>query len=230
MRLLATADGHEDFWPAYTDILMVTCLVMVLLAATFALLRQDDRVAEELKRRKQSFSERFDAHMAEARRKGHVTLASPAGERQVISFSDTLLFRKGDAALTQPIGVTTLARLAGLLGPMLRAQSHFHTVQVNGHTDPDPIETTQYPSNWHLSSARATSVVYYLTQWCGVMPERLSATGFAHYSPFAPNGAKLVDKARMRRIEVVLLYPQDWIAKSLEAAKSSRLVPVPRAR
>ena len=116
MRLLATADGHEDFWPAYSDILMVTCLVMVLLAATFALLRQDDRVAEELRRRKQAFVERFDAHMAEARRRGHVTLASPVGERQVISFSDTLLFRQGDAELTQPLGLATLARLAQRCG------------------------------------------------------------------------------------------------------------------
>lgn len=221
MRILAQADGHEDFWPAYTDILMITCLVLILLAATFALSRQDDRIKQELERRKTSFEQSFKAAMAPEIRKGLVRLASPPGERQTISFSEQLLFEAGDATLKKWQGRASLKKVADLCKPYVKNGQLFQRIQVNGHTDPDPIKTSNYPSNWHLSSARATSVLYYFVK-AGLPPAGLTATGFAQYHPFEPDGRRIIEKPRMRRIEVVLLYPSDWLGEQLRLASERR--------
>ncbi len=60
-------------------------------------------------------------------------------------------------------------------------------VEVSGHTDPREISTSEYPSNWELSFARAEVVVKYLIDKFGVSPERLSARGYADTQPIAPN-------------------------------------------
>lgn len=223
MRVLAQTDGHEDFWPAYTDILMITCLVLILLAATFALSRQDDRVKQELERRKVAFEEAFNAALAPQIKRGWVRLASPPGERQTISFSDQLLFDKGDAELRKKEGRESLVKVAMVFHQKMAANGLFQRVQVNGHTDPDPIKTPRFASNWHLSSARATSVVYFLVS-AGIPPTRLSATGYGEFNPFTPDATPIRDKARMRRIELVLLYPMDWIAQQLLDATAARPV------
>jgi chemotaxis protein MotB len=223
MRILAQTDGHEDFWPAYTDILMITSLVLVLLAATFALTRQDDRIKQELEKRKVAFEERFNMAMAPEIAKGLVALASPPGERQTISFSDQLLFEAGDAELKRQAGKASLSKLVSLIQHPLKENTLFQRIQVDGHTDPDPIKTSQYPSNWHLSGARATSVLYFFVK-AGLPPERMTATGHAQYHPFDPEGKRISEKSRMRRIEIVLLYPADWIGQQLQRQAEKRTV------
>ena len=74
--------------------------------------------------------------------------------------------------------------------------------QVAGHTDSDRIRTRRFPSNWELSTARAVNVAKYMQQM-GMKPERLSAAGYAQYSPVAPNDSP-ENKALNRRIEIVL--------------------------
>jgi chemotaxis protein MotB len=61
-----------------------------------------------------------------------------------------------------------------------------YNVDVEGHTDDIPINTPRFPSNWELSSARATTVVRFLIDK-GIEPERLKATGFAETRPKAEN-------------------------------------------
>jgi chemotaxis protein MotB len=59
-----------------------------------------------------------------------------------------------------------------------------YTIRVEGHTDSQPINTERYPSNWELSSARATSVVRFLeTQ--GINPSKMEAIGFGSSRPIA---------------------------------------------
>jgi outer membrane protein OmpA-like peptidoglycan-associated protein len=60
-------------------------------------------------------------------------------------------------------------------------------VEVGGHTDPREIKTSQYPSNWELSFARAEVVVKYLIDRFKINPARLSARGYADTQPIAPN-------------------------------------------
>lgn len=216
MRGRIRVEATEDFWPAYTDILMVTALILILLVVTFVISRQDDSVPRELERRKQEFAESFHRQLAAEERAKSVFLYSPPGERQTISFSDKLLFDLGDARLTRPDGQAVLGKVAGLL----KAKSGlYQSVHVNGHTDEDPIATPAYPSNWHLSSARATSVVYFFVGK-GLQPSGFSATGYAEYRPIDPNGKSIKDKPRKRRIEIELVYPMDWISTQLSKTGS----------
>ena len=75
-------------------------------------------------------------------------------------------------------------------------------LQVEGHTDIRPIATEEFPSNWHLSTARAQSIVDYLIER-GVPPQRLSPAGFGEYHPVT-EGTDPESLQRNRRIELRL--------------------------
>jgi chemotaxis protein MotB len=77
-------------------------------------------------------------------------------------------------------------------------------IRVEGHTDDRPIHTEIFPSNWELSSARATSVVRYITDNHGISPDRISALGYGEYRPVRPNNS-VENRARNRRVDVVVL-------------------------
>jgi len=75
-------------------------------------------------------------------------------------------------------------------------------LRVDGHTDTRPIATSQYPSNWELSSARAQSVVRFLIDQ-GIPPNRLAAAGFGEYQPIDPGTTEDAYR-KNRRIELKL--------------------------
>ena len=75
-------------------------------------------------------------------------------------------------------------------------------IQVEGHTDKNPINTAQFPSNWELSSARANEVLKLLLE-IGFEPRRLSAAGYAEFYPIA-EGETIIDFQQNRRIELRL--------------------------
>jgi chemotaxis protein MotB len=74
---------------------------------------------------------------------------------------------------------------------------------VEGHTDSIPISTEKFPSNWELSTARASSIVRYFIAK-GINPERLKASGYADTKPIASNAAPK-GRAQNRRVEIVIL-------------------------
>jgi chemotaxis protein MotB len=110
--------------------------------------------------------------------------------------TDKLLFASGSATV-QPGGRDLLATVGGLL----RAENQ-HQIRVRGFTDPVPIHTAAFPSNWELSAGRAASVVRAFTQ-AGVAPQRLEAVGRASLDPLTSN-ATAAGRARNRRVEVLL--------------------------
>ena len=110
--------------------------------------------------------------------------------------TDHLLFESGQARV-QPAGMALLDRLA----PLLRKQSS-RAVDIEGHTDSMPIHGSVYPSNWELSTARASAVVRALIAM-GLAPARLTATGRAYLDPSATNATEQ-GRARNRRVEIVL--------------------------
>ena len=80
-------------------------------------------------------------------------------------------------------------------------------INVEGYTDNVPIGPelkSRFPSNWELSTARATNVVRFLESK-GVNPNLLSATGFGDTRPVASNDTR-EGRAKNRRIEIVLVY------------------------
>jgi chemotaxis protein MotB len=75
-------------------------------------------------------------------------------------------------------------------------------LRIDGHTDQLPISTLRFPSNWELSTARAVSVVRYLTEQ-GIAPKRMTAAGFGEFHPVDPNQSEAAYQ-RNRRIELKL--------------------------
>jgi chemotaxis protein MotB len=110
--------------------------------------------------------------------------------------TDKVLFASGQANL-ESAGLPLLGEIANLLNVDRR-----HPIDVEGHTDNVPISSAQYPSNWELSTARATTVVRYLISQ-GVERGRLSASGYADLHPIASN-AIASGRQQNRRVEIVL--------------------------
>ncbi len=120
----------------------------------------------------------------------------------VITMSDLLLFETGGTRLA-PKGMDILEKVASVLSRLA------YRVKIKGHTDSSPMSSSQFPSNWELSSARASTVVRLLIA-NGVSPKYISAEGYAHYHPVATNDTPQ-GRARNRRVEIV--YERDSIAR-----------------
>ena len=79
---------------------------------------------------------------------------------------------------------------------------------IEGHTDDLPISGGPFPSNWELSTARATTVLRYLVDAHHLPPNRLSAAGYADQRPLVPNDSP-AHRSANRRVEVVVLSNLD---------------------
>ena len=103
------------------------------------------------------------------------------GDRFV--FQSEVFFDAGQAVL-KPEGRGELDKLAAILVDLAREMPPDipWILRVDGHTDNRPIRSPQFPSNWHLSSARAIAVVEYLVTR-GLPSDRIAATGFGEYQP-----------------------------------------------
>jgi chemotaxis protein MotB len=123
------------------------------------------------------------------------------GDRFV--FQSEVLFETGSAELGAE-GQIQMARLARTLLDISRnIPTELNWVlRVDGHTDNRPIRTTQFPSNWELSSARAISVVKFLIGQ-GLPPNRVAATGFGEFQPIDTDDDEIAYR-RNRRIELKL--------------------------
>jgi len=110
--------------------------------------------------------------------------------------TDDLLFASGQATL-EPQASGLLSEIAQLLNV-----DTTHPISVEGNTDNVPIHSALYPSNWELSTARASTVVRFLITH-GVGASRLTAVGNAEQHPFDSN-ATAAGRARNRRVEIVL--------------------------
>lgn len=115
----------------------------------------------------------------------------------VISMSGNALFDSGRADLKAD-GVVLLDALA----PRLRDMPN--EVRIEGHTDAVPISTPLFPSNWELSSARATTVARRLIEFGGIKANRLIAAGYGDSRPAASNDTR-EGRARNRRVDVVII-------------------------
>lgn len=144
----------------------------------------------------EALKRRLDAY---AREHGFATQVQTVIDRRglvVRVLTDQLLFDSGQATL-KPQGLPLLNEVANLLNV-----DQQHPISVEGNTDTQPIATGQFPSNWELSTVRATTVVRYLISR-GVNENRLAATGYAYLHPIASN-ATPSGRARNRRVEIVL--------------------------
>lgn len=120
-------------------------------------------------------------------------------DRFIITLPGEELFASGDDRLKAGV-LPALRRIADLV----KRKGLF--VEIEGHTDDQPIRTSRFPSNWSLSIARATSVLRLFAD-AGVDPGRLSASGRGEFLPTASNDT-LEGRAQNRRV-VLIISEQD---------------------
>lgn len=111
--------------------------------------------------------------------------------------SDDVLFEPGSASLRAD-APAVLDAVAGGLSALP------NMVAVEGHTDSVPIATATYPSNWELSTDRASTVLRYLVDRWGLPPSRLVAGGYADQRPVGPNETA-AGRALNRRVDIAVL-------------------------
>ena len=86
-------------------------------------------------------------------------------------------------------------------------RSHNNEIRIEGNTDTDPIATSSFPTNWELSTARATGVTRYLVEHDRFDPRLISAAGYGQYQPRFPNDTE-AHKQLNRRVDLVILNGQ----------------------
>jgi chemotaxis protein MotB len=114
----------------------------------------------------------------------------------ILRIDSVILFDLGKADI-KPSGKETLLKL-GILFNELDSE-----ILVQGHTDNLPIDTYLFPTNWELSTRRATNVVRFLIDNCSLEPSYLTATGNAEFKPIKPNNTP-ENRQKNRRIDIVI--------------------------
>jgi chemotaxis protein MotB len=115
----------------------------------------------------------------------------------VISLREAGFFSSGSAT-PKPESLPVLRQIAASLGHTL------YDLRIEGHTDNIPIHTTEFDSNWELSSARATRIARFFIDLNTISPERISAAGYAEFHPVAGNDTA-DGRAENRRVDLVVL-------------------------
>jgi chemotaxis protein MotB len=162
--------------------------------------RRNARMAEQVRKQNeqmQNLVNNLNQAMSALVKNGQVSV-SQSNRGVVLDINASALFEPGEASL-QKSAEHTLASVAQLL------EQDKQAIEVEGHTDDVPIFTPQFPSNWELSAARASSVVRLFIEQ-GVAAERLIAVGRASYLPIASNDTA-EGRARNRRVTVTILAP-----------------------
>jgi len=115
----------------------------------------------------------------------------------LIRLNNTVLFDKGSDIIKNK-ALDILYKIAVIL------KNEPNSIRIEGHTDNLPIKTNKFPSNWELSTARATNIIKYLVETCQFNPSRLSASGYGEYMPISENETEN-GRAENRRIDIVVL-------------------------
>lgn len=118
-----------------------------------------------------------------------------------VTFVDKILFDSGSVTIKQ-IGQEVLLRLADSF-----RDNEAQNIVIEGHTDDVQIGSVlqeRFPTNWELSTARATAVVRFFQEKGDIEPERLTASGFSFYRPVDSNETE-EGRKQNRRIEIILV-------------------------
>jgi len=113
-----------------------------------------------------------------------------------LEMNSELLFLSGEAELSRK-AIPVLKKVAEVV------RNIPNVINVEGHTDNVPIDTVEFPSNWDLSSARATAVVREF-EMSRISPQRLSAVGYGEFHPIADNNS-VEGRFKNRRVVLVLM-------------------------
>lgn len=115
----------------------------------------------------------------------------------IVRMNNSIIFDEGSAVIKKD-ATNTLNEIINVISQI------DNKVLVEGHTDSTPINTKAFPSNWELSTARATNIIGYIIRTGKISPQRLSAAGYGEYMPISDNtssGGRLLN----RRVDIIIL-------------------------
>lgn len=117
-------------------------------------------------------------------------------ESLVLRFDSVVLFDLGKADIL-PSGKQVLMKLGDILKEL------DNEIVIEGHTDNLPINTVLFPTNWELSTKRATNVVIFFVENSGLDPVKLTASGRGEFKPIKPNDTE-ENRSKNRRIDIII--------------------------
>ncbi len=130
------------------------------------------------------------------------------GQNVVVSLQAKILFDLGEYQL-KPGARKTLRKIAKVI-----EKYSDRRIMVQGHADTIPVlPGSRFPSNWHLSAARSVSVVQFLTQEYGILPDRFIVAGLGDHHPIKPNTTPTA-RRKNRRVEIVF-FPKKIKKKTI---------------
>ncbi len=152
--------------------------------------QEEDKRLEEIKKN-------IQASLTQAGLNEAVKFTKDSRGLTISIVTDQVLFDRGQATIRPEAH-----NILDALGPPLANTPN--DISIEGFTDNTPIATSQFPSNWELSTARATSVLRYMVEKEGVSPARVGATGYGAERESVPNDSD-AHRAQNRRVEIVVL-------------------------
>jgi len=150
------------------------------------------RVKDDLERIHRDLEQRLSNQVAT-----HTVSIKMGRDGLVISLREAGFFNSG-SAIPKPETLRTLRQIAASL-----SQTPYD-LRIEGHTDNIPIHTAEFDSNWELSSARATRIARIILDLKTIIPERISAAGYAEFHPVASNDTS-AGRSENRRVDLVVM-------------------------
>ncbi|MCX7941192.1 MAG: OmpA family protein [Endomicrobia bacterium] len=194
---------------SYSDLVTQLLTFFIMLFALSAAATED-----QLKKIKK----KIDDYVAQNQLERFVSTKITQKEGLVVSFSEKYMFDSGKADIYLE-AKQVIRDIAALL------TDEPNRISIEGHTDNTPINTPEFPSNWELSTKRATNVLKYLLEELKFDPKRLTAAGFGEWHPVAPNDTP-ENKAKNRRVDLIVRRldideMREWRKKLAESLKKS---------
>jgi chemotaxis protein MotB len=194
---------------SYSDLVTQLLTFFIMLFALSSAATED-----QLKKIK----EKIDNYVKQNQLEKFVSTKITQKEGLVITFSEKYMFDSGKAEI-YPEAKEVIKNIASLL------IDEPNRISIEGHTDNTPINTPEFPSNWELSTKRATNVLKYLLEELKFDPRRLTAAGFGEWHPVAPNDTP-ENKAKNRRVDLIVRRLEidemrEWRKKLTESLKKS---------
>ena len=165
--------------------------------------RQRDTALAEKEKAISGFKSTYDNLVKELKKEieaGQIAITQ-LKDKLSLTMVEKVLFDSGSADIKKE-GKKVLDRIGGILKQVTDKQ-----INIEGHTDNVPISPKlqqKFPTNWELSTTRATNVVRYLQEKADLDPRHLFAAGFSEYRPVDSNDTA-EGRAKNRRIEIVLI-------------------------
>lgn len=194
-----TKDYINRWVVSYADLVtMLLALFMVLFAISQNVTKHQAKIISETSAMEQveqleELKKLFNENIAQSEGIKYLN----DGRGLVIRLNNSILFDAGSAEIKKEAMVT----IDEIIDTLAKIDNN---VIVEGHTDSTPISNTKFPSNWELSTARATNIIAYIIKSKKINPKRLSAVGYGEYMPVADNTS---NEGRLlnRRVDIIIL-------------------------